>query len=280
MDITNMRGDVSRLPLPSPYWTLWSIQLHFNIHSPLPSVCTSYTAEDTIIIFASDNGGLGEGKDSGSVDYGHNSNGSLRGQKGTIYEGGSRIPMIIRHDGTIPPNKTRDSLVGLSDVYATICDIAGVTIPNGSSAVDSISFANTLSSKYGNSASEGASIVRDSFLTFDVGRNELQGGFVVEGESLRMGKYKLIRLYEQLSPQESQSSSSWKVKDELYDLDKDIGETNNLINDVQLNEMVVEMKDKLRRDGPCPKETWESSTNRHRRFCAKNVYPWLDQNGL
>ena len=73
-----------------------------------------YAAEDTIIIFASDNGGLG--KRLGSDEYGHDSNGILRGAKGTIYEGGSRIPMIMRHDGTIPPNETSDSLVGLSDV--------------------------------------------------------------------------------------------------------------------------------------------------------------------
>ena len=40
--------------------------------------------------------------------------------------------MIMRHDGTIPPNETSDSLVGLSDVYATVCDIAGVTITKAS----------------------------------------------------------------------------------------------------------------------------------------------------
>uniref|UniRef100_A0A7S3VEY3 Sulfatase N-terminal domain-containing protein n=1 Tax=Chaetoceros debilis TaxID=122233 RepID=A0A7S3VEY3_9STRA len=226
-------------------------------------------AEDTIIIFASDNGGLG--KRLGSDEYGHDSNGILRGAKGTIYEGGSRIPMIMRHDGTIPPNETSDSLVGLSDVYATVCDIAGVSIPNGSSTVDSVSFANITSSSYGSNTN--VSIVRKSFMTFDIGNNFVQGE-----SSLRMEKYKLIRKY-WLSNQQSQSSS-WVVKNELYDLDKDIGETNDLINDSKRVGMLAEMMGKLRRDGPYPKDPSGSHIDRYSQFCKRNVFPWLDQNGL
>ena len=51
--------------------------------------------EDTIIVFTSDNGGLGR-KHANSWEYGHESNGILRGKKGEIYEGGTRVPMIIR----------------------------------------------------------------------------------------------------------------------------------------------------------------------------------------
>ena len=234
-----------------------------------------YAAEDTIIIFASDNGGLDEDSDSGSSKYGHDTNGVLRGAKGTIYEGGSRIPMIIGHDGTIPPNETSDSLVGMSDVYATACDIAGVSIPNGSSAVDSVSFANIMSSSYGSSTN--VSIVRESFMTFDIGRFDIGNNFV-QGESLRMGKYKLIRHY---WPSDQRSRPlSWVVKNELYDLDKDIGETNDLINDPKLVGMVAEMVGKLRRDGPCPKDPSGSYAGRYSRFCKRNVFPWLDQNGL
>mmetsp|Transcript_24130 Transcript_24130/g.36858 ORF Transcript_24130/g.36858 Transcript_24130/m.36858 type:complete len:271 (+) Transcript_24130:1204-2016(+) len=228
-------------------------------------------AEDTIIIFTSNNGGLDDGRDSGSSKYGHDSNGVLRGAQDTIYEGGSRIPMIIRHDGTISPNETSDSLVGLSDVYATVCDIAGVSIPNGSSTVDSVSFANITSSSYGSNTN--VSIVRKSFMTFDIGNNFVQGE-----SSLRMEKYKLIRKY-WLSNQQSQSSS-WVVKNELYDLDKDIGETNDLINDPKLVGMVAEMVGKLRRDGPCPKDPSGSYAGRYSQFCKRNVFPWLDQNGL
>lgn len=85
--------------------------------------------EDTIILFASDNGGL------------ENSSGPLRGWKGSIYEGGHRIPMILRWDnGKIPKSESRDRVVGLNDVYATLCDFAGIKIPH-SQAYDSVSFA-------------------------------------------------------------------------------------------------------------------------------------------
>ncbi len=52
-------------------------------------------ANDTIVVFTSDNGGLGA-KHSNSSELGHQSNGPLRGMKGDIYEGGTRIPLIMR----------------------------------------------------------------------------------------------------------------------------------------------------------------------------------------
>ena len=100
--------------------------------------------EDTMIIFASDNGGLA-GREGTPTSKGHDSSGDLRGEKSSIYEGGHRIPMIIRHDGFIPQNEERSHLVGLNDLYATICDLVGVDVPSFS-AQDSISFAGYLAS--------------------------------------------------------------------------------------------------------------------------------------
>jgi arylsulfatase A-like enzyme len=94
-------------------------------------------AEDTIIIFASDNGGLGDMH--GTPSDVHDSSGPLRGSKAMIYEGGHRIPMIIRHDKSFPPNEERSHLVGLNDLYATLLDLVGVAVPN-LSAQDSMSF--------------------------------------------------------------------------------------------------------------------------------------------
>jgi arylsulfatase A-like enzyme len=100
--------------------------------------------ENTMIIFASDNGGLA-GKEGTPISEGHDSSGDLRGSKSSIYEGGHRIPMIIRHDGFVPQNEERSHLVGLNDLYATICDLVGVDVPSFS-AQDSISFADYLAS--------------------------------------------------------------------------------------------------------------------------------------
>ncbi len=92
---------------------------------------------NTIILFTSDNGG---GNNSGSA--GHQSAGPLRGDKGTIYEGGSRVPMTFRWDNVIPKGETRSShFVGLNDIYTTLCDLVGIKKKNRYQAVDSISFA-------------------------------------------------------------------------------------------------------------------------------------------
>lgn len=96
-------------------------------------------AEDTIIIFASDNGG-GIQTD---PETGHFSNGPLRGSKGMVWEGGHRVPLIFRYDNKevgFPRGEERDHMVGLNDIYATICDWVGIEIPY-TSAQDSVSFA-------------------------------------------------------------------------------------------------------------------------------------------
>lgn len=83
-------------------------------------------AQDTIIIFTSDNGGL---RPPTGSDLSHEPNGNLRGRKGSLYEGGTRVPFILRHDGYVPAGESRDKLLSLSDVFATLCEIVGIEIP-------------------------------------------------------------------------------------------------------------------------------------------------------
>lgn len=97
-------------------------------------------SSETIVIFTSDNGGLRS-----SIGSFHDSSGPLRGSKGEIYEGGHRVPMIWRYDGSVPANEFRHKMVGLNDIFATLCEIVGITVPDGS-AHDSISFSKYLTS--------------------------------------------------------------------------------------------------------------------------------------
>ena len=99
-------------------------------------------AKNTIIIFTSDNGGV-KMKDSKSGEFGHNSHGPLRGEKGKIYEGGHRMPLIFCYNGQFPVKETRNRIVGLNDIYSTLCTLAGVPVPE-KSAQDSVSFLNIL----------------------------------------------------------------------------------------------------------------------------------------
>ena len=73
--------------------------------------------EDTIIIFTSDNGGLRASRP------GHISSGPLKGMKEDIWEGGHRVPLIIRFDGKLPMNEKRNRMVGINDIYETVCDM-------------------------------------------------------------------------------------------------------------------------------------------------------------
>ena len=68
----------------------------------------------------------------------------LRGEKGFVYEGGHRIPFIVRWDHGIPANQVvRDQLIGLHDVFATIATIAGAK-RDGDQARDSFDFSKVL----------------------------------------------------------------------------------------------------------------------------------------
>lgn len=93
---------------------------------------------DTVVIFASDNGC------SSQVDYpsliakGHNPSYVFRGFKGDIYDGGHRIPYIVRWPGITPPGSQSNCLVSLADLYATLAEYFSADISDDA-AEDSIS---------------------------------------------------------------------------------------------------------------------------------------------
>lgn len=95
--------------------------------------------EKTLVIFTSDNGGVMDDgyEDVGSFDY--NPNAPLRGTKGSLWEGGHRIPFLARWPGKIPAGTTCGDLIALLDLPATAAALTGQTIPAGGCR-DSISF--------------------------------------------------------------------------------------------------------------------------------------------
>ncbi len=93
-------------------------------------------ASDTIVIVTSDNGADLSG---GQAGFGHASNSWWRGQKADIHEGGHRVPFVARWPGEIPAGTVSDATISLTDVFATVADVAGATLPAGA-APDSVSF--------------------------------------------------------------------------------------------------------------------------------------------
>lgn len=81
--------------------------------------------KDTLLIVTSDNGALTRF----GQPYGHQSNGILRGEKASIYEGGHRVPFIARWLNTIPMATESAEVVSLVDFVATACAAAGIDLP-------------------------------------------------------------------------------------------------------------------------------------------------------
>jgi arylsulfatase A-like enzyme len=151
-------------------------------------------AKNTLVMFVSDNGGvLGNGAN----------NGPWRSGKTHMYEGGLRVPGIVRWPEHIAPGTHTSRVSLLMDIYPTALEIAGVTPPSG---IDGVSFLPTLRGE------EQAEPVRDLYWVWREGGMVFQGG---TSEALRQGDWKLLH-DTPFSPME------------LYNVKEDPQETNNL----------------------------------------------------
>lgn len=100
--------------------------------------------DNTMIIFSSDNGAYWPQSEIDLHD--HDSNWGMRGQKGDVWDGGHRIPLIISWPSRIRDQIVYDHLVSLTDLFATISDLAGQK-PQKASGEDSFSFLHVLQGK-------------------------------------------------------------------------------------------------------------------------------------
>lgn len=97
--------------------------------------------DDTIFIFTSDNGAVYPLSGFDPVYF--KSNGDLRDYKGAIYEGGVRVPLIVRWKGHVAAGTTSDYLSGFEDWFPTLLELAGITRPDPK-GLDGVSLAPTL----------------------------------------------------------------------------------------------------------------------------------------
>lgn len=172
-------------------------------------------AENTIVIFTSDNGCSPQANFKQLATQGHNPSYLFRGHKADIFEGGHRVPFVVHWPAKVKPGKSND-LVSTSDFYATFADILNVSIPDHA-AEDSYSFTHALGRE--SNAEKRTSIVHHS----------INGSF-----AYRKGKYKTI-----FCP----GSGGWSFPKpdadltkelppvQLYDLEKDTAEQVNLQKD-------------------------------------------------
>ena len=138
-------------------------ELDYHVGEIMQTLEDLNLAGNTILIFSSDNGGQsndprGAGmnlnlrseshdiversktaKADARLKYGHRTNGDLRGYKGQVYEGGIRVPLIVRWPEKIAPGTESNHFVTLADILATMAGLLGEELPE-SAGPDSFDF--------------------------------------------------------------------------------------------------------------------------------------------
>ena len=100
-------------------------ELDWIVGQILATLKANGLTDDTLILFTSDNGGV----DRLGKAHGHAPNGPWRGQKGQIYEGGHRVPFLVRWPRRVPAGAVSDALIGQIDLFASFHTLFGETIP-------------------------------------------------------------------------------------------------------------------------------------------------------
>ncbi len=170
-------------------------------------------AENTIVIFSSDNGCSRQADFESLHAQNHYPSAHLRGSKSDIWDGGHRVPFFVRWPKKITAGSQNDQLICHTDFMATCADILGVDLPENSS-VDGISINPALNGKQ--IPNEREAVVHHS----------ISGKFAI-----RKGKWKIIFCPGSggwSSPNNREAKKMDLPKIQLYDMVTDIGEENNV----------------------------------------------------
>lgn len=177
----------------NPVYAAMVENMDTNVGRLLETLRTLNLEEQTVVIFTSDNGGLAKVTD----------NAPLRAGKGHIYEGGIRVPLIVRWPGKVSPNTTCPEPVTSEDLYPTITEIVGRGVNPGKN-LDGQSLLPLLTGK-------GTFKPRSLYWYYPHYSPQAKN----PAAAIRSGDFKLIEFYDPPAL-------------ELYNLTKDPAETNNL----------------------------------------------------
>ena len=205
-------------------------------------------ADNTAIIFMTDNGGNSENVQKGGVP--HTQNLPLREGKGSVYEGGIRVPLIVCWPGKVPAGAREDTPAIAEDLFPTILDIAGVSYDEPGAIVQEL---------------DGQSLIPEITAGGSVLKGAAEGGSGSGAERALIFHYphqwKPYRL-DDIDYLSAVRKGDWKLvyrmreaRLELYNLREDIGETHDLAaeNPQKCAELATILSDKLREWGsPMP----------------------------
>ena len=211
--------------------------------------------DNTFVLFTSDNGPEHRGA------YSFGSPGAFRGAKGHVYEGGIRVPGIVRWPGQIKPGTTCDEPIHGTDALPTLCTLAGAKVP-ADRVIDGVNFLPAL---------DGKKLTRARPLYWGMwaGRGGPQ-------YALRDGDWKVVAFTEPLSKDRrviEHIKDGKVVKFELYNLRTDSAETTDL--STREPEVFARMKQaflKLHKEVLAEGPTWDLEEHRGK---AQAAWPGL-----
>jgi len=160
-------------------------------------------SERTLVIFTSDNGGLCNGN--GQI-IPPTSNAPLRDGKSHLYEGGIRVPLLVKWPGVVKPGSTSDEIVTSIDFFPTILSACGVNADAKANPIDGMNLRPVLDGT--------GKLNRDAIYWHFPHYNSNAGA--KPGAAIRAREWKLVEFYE-------------TGRRELFNIAKDMRESNNLI---------------------------------------------------
>lgn len=183
--------------------------------------------KNTIVVYTTDNGPWNQpaytdkkkGHPPGSIFWGEA--GPLRNGKGSCYEGGSRVPCIVRWPGKVAAGKTSDAIFATVDFMPTFAKLAGFDVPTDRK-IDGVDQTDLLLGK-----------------THSGNRDN----YYYQGNGVRQGKWKYLKADQSVYGYARDNER--EQIEELYDLDSDIGETKNVA--AEHPEKINELKELLKK---------------------------------
>jgi arylsulfatase A-like enzyme len=196
-----------------PLYGDFVMQVDATVGRILSALDEAQMAENTLVVFTSDNGPVWYEED--EVKYGHRATSIYRGMKGDAWEGGHRMPFVMRWPARIKPGRVTSQLACHADLFATCAALVGHQLPE-EAAEDSIDLSRVLTG-----TADEATPLRKSLIVNST------GDFL----TVRRGSWKLIPFRGSggfSKPKIIRNVPSGEPRGQLYDLAADPAETNNL----------------------------------------------------
>jgi len=185
-------------PTPRAAYAAMITRLDKSVGKILDLLAELEIDDDTIVMFTSDNGATHQAGGADTEFF--NSTGPLRGFKGSLFEGGVRVPLIVYWKGHVPAGRTSSHVAAFQDIMPTLGELCGLDVPKG---IDGVSLLPTV-------------LGRGTQRTHPYLYFEFQG--YGGQQAVRMGDWKAIR----------QNLQKGMSKLQLFNLAVDVGETSDV----------------------------------------------------